>query len=123
MSSPIARVSPREAFNRVVAESVLILDCCLVPAELVPGAVALDPELSPVDVAVSAAYEWAMEELGPEDSRFAVVFDDDCSGVGDGVRGREVAEWLIKEGDCRRGWMVDREAFAREYAGSFWGHL
>jgi len=115
MSTQISRVSAREAFNRVVAESVLLFDCCLTPAELVPGAVALDLNLSPVDVAVSAAYQWAMDELGPEDHRFAVVFDDDCSRSVERVHGREVAEWLVKEGNCRQVWMVDREAFAREY--------
>lgn len=116
MSLQISRVSPREAFNRVVAESVLMLDCCLTPAELIPGAVALDLELSLVDVAVSAAYEWAMEEICPEDFRFAVVFDDDCRRAGAAcVRGQEVAEWLCKEGGCGQVWLVDREAFALEY--------
>eukprot|EP00927_Polykrikos_kofoidii_P061579 TRINITY_DN56408_c0_g1_i1.p1 TRINITY_DN56408_c0_g1~~TRINITY_DN56408_c0_g1_i1.p1 ORF type:complete len:274 (-),score=36.80 TRINITY_DN56408_c0_g1_i1:14-835(-) len=116
MPAQIARVSSREAFNRVVAESVLILDCCLSPAELVPGAVVLDVTLSPLEVAVSAAYEYAMDELSPEDPRFAVVFGDDCSGDGEGERGRKVAEWLVRESKpaVTQVWMVGREAFARE---------
>lgn len=114
MAAQIVRVPPREAFNRVAAESVLMLDCCLTPADIIPGAVALDIELSPLQAAVSAAHEYATDELGPENAWFAVVFDD---GVGAGARGREVAEWLVREAKpaVTQVWMVDREVFAREY--------
>lgn len=108
------RVTAWEAFNRVVAESILVLDCCAecTPLGTLPGGAALDPELPPAEAACNAA-EWVNENFGPENPSFAVLLDD---GGEKNVRGDEVARWLLAEGGCTEVWRVARDTFVRRYS-------
>lgn len=125
MSLPCGeRVTAREAFNCLTADSVLVLDCCATRAGLVPGCVALDPQLPPAEAAM-AGREEAMDDLTPDNPWVAVLFDDggdDGGGGSDGGcdcgpagRGALVARWLLGEGHCRRVLRVARQAFAERY--------
>jgi len=89
------RVQPHEAFNEIIAESIIVLDCSCKPLEL-PGSAVLSASL-PVDQALREAYQFLKDELSPDNMSVAVVLDDGPEHVG-----HRVADLLVQEFQCKR---------------------
>lgn len=106
------RVRPFEAYNVMVADSVLVLDCCVTKGNLVMGAVALDPEAPAMD-ATRRARQTAMAEFSPDNPAVCVLMED-AAEDGD-ARGATVAQCLLDELHCRRVLRVERYPFETLY--------
>lgn len=119
-------VSPTDAYNMFIAESVVLLDCCeLAPILCLPGSVSVDQTL-PASAAAAKAHGTVMEQYTPDNPTIALLMIDDSPSStappSASVPAAEVASWLLTTGRCKRVYATSRAAYTSLYAFTMVGY-